>query len=104
MNFEEFSKEAGLIKTEEAATEFKKKYGEDLREAGLFEEIDECGFINDFRNLKWIDMFLEKHPELHLAAQAFEGATEYWTNYPCYVNRVAYVFATGSQDVNLYYE
>ena len=104
--FEEFEELTGMIFGEDEVKSLLEEWEAELREADLYDEIDEeTGYID--ANLETTDklkMFLTKtQGTFHVVTQCIEGETEYWENRMAVVNRMNFVLALGNNNGNVYF-
>lgn len=108
LRFEEFEELTGIIFGEDEVKSLLKEWETELKEVGLYDEIDEeTGYIDaNGKTAEKLRKFLEKtNNTFHVVTQCFEGETEYWDNRMAYVNRASYLLAIGCNNADItYYE
>lgn len=104
--FVEFSELTGMIFGGEEVKSFLDEWEEELKECGLYDEIDEnTGYIDaNWTTKDKLKYFLEKHGEtFHVVTQCIEGEKEYWENRMATVNRMNFVLALGNRNHDVYF-
>lgn len=98
LDFEEFSEFTGMIFGEEEVESFLKEYEKELKDADLYDEIEEdTGYIDANGDTeKKVKAFLEKNPGFHVVTQCITGDTEIWDNKMRRLDRMNYVLAVGN--------
>jgi hypothetical protein len=105
LSFEEFSEFTGLIFGDIEVKSFLEEYKEELKECGLYDEIEDIGYIDaNWKSMEKIKVFLEKTQHtFHVVTQCIEGETEYWENRMAVVNRMNFVLALGNNNGDVYF-
>lgn len=104
--FDNFVELTGMIFGEDEVKSLLEEWGEELKECGLYDEIEEdTGYIDaNWETKDKLNYFLEKHGEtFHVVTQCIEGETEYWENRMATVNRMNFVLALGNRNHDVYF-